>query len=118
MKNRLSILFVLLTYLLTWVVEILAALTKYGYATVNVSKGLQTICTLSPGFTALLLTGVYFKKRGLLLLCRSIVKWRVKIKWYLLILGSIALCGLSLILYNLMYLQAIKPDEAYNFIFY
>jgi len=119
MKKHLGVLFVLVTYILTWSVEIPIALTKLGYAAINISKGLQTICTLSPGIVAIILTGIYFKKNSLKLLLKAIVKWRVKIKWYvIIIILGIALCGLSLLLFDWIYSQNNKPDQAYNFIFY
>ena len=62
MKKHAGFLFVLLTYILTWSVEIPVALTKHGYIAINISKGLQTICTLSPGVVALTLTAIFFKK--------------------------------------------------------
>ena len=119
MRKHIGFLFVLLTYILTWSVEIPVALTKHGYASINVSKGLQTICTLSPGIVALILTGIFFKKNGLQALLKAVVKWRVKFKWYgATIILSIFLCGLSLLLFNWTYGQINNPDAAYNFIFY
>lgn len=119
MKKHLGFIFVALTYLFTWSVEIPAALVKHGYATIHISKGLQTICTLSPGIVAILLTGIFFKKKGLRFLLKDIVKWRVKLKWYvLLIFFSIVLCGISLLLFNWVYAQDNIPDQPYNFIFY
>ena len=79
MKKHLGVLFVLITYILTWSVEIPIALNKYGYTAINISKGLQTICTLSPGIVAIMLTGIFFKKNGFKLLLKAIVKWRVNI---------------------------------------
>ena len=49
MKKYAGLIFVLLTYFLRWSVEIPAALAKYSYTAINISKGLQTICALSPG---------------------------------------------------------------------
>ncbi len=118
-KKHAGFLFVLLTYVLTWSVEIPTALTKHGYIAINISKGLQTICTLSPGIIAIILTAIYFWKKGLKSLFNAILKWRVKFRWYvaILILG-IALCGLSLLIFNWITGQSIKPDQPYNFIFY
>ncbi|MEP7253161.1 MAG: hypothetical protein ABI683_12300, partial [Ginsengibacter sp.] len=86
MKKHVGFIFVLLTYILTWSVEIPMALTKHGYAAINISKGLQTICTLSPGIIAIILTGIYFGKNSLKSLFKAIVKWRVKFKWYIIII--------------------------------
>ena len=119
MRKHIGLLFVLLTYMLTWSVEIQVALTKHGFTAINISKGLQTICTLSPGIVALLLTVIFFKKNGLRILLKAVVKWRIRFKWYIIIIIlSIALCGLSLLLFNWAYGQINKPDPAYNFIFY
>ena len=119
MKKYIGFLFVLLTYILTWSVEIPMALTKHGYIAIHISKGLQTICTLSPGIVAIILTAIYFGKTGLKSLFKAIVKWRVKFKWYfIIIIMGVALCGLSLLIFNWIAGQSIKPDEPYNFVFY
>ena len=119
MKKHLGFIFVLLTYILTWSVEIPMALTKHGYAAINISKGLQTICTLSPGIVAIILTAIYFKKKGLKSLFKAIVKWRVKFRCYIIIfILGIALCGLSLLIFNCITGQNGKPDQPYNFVFY
>ncbi len=86
MKKYKGFLFALLTYILTWSVEIPTVLAKHGYAAINISKGLQTICTLSPGIIAIMLTAFYFGKNGLKSLFRAIVKWRIKFRWYIIIL--------------------------------
>lgn len=117
-KKNIGFLFVALTYIITWSVEIPAALNKYGYAIINVSKGLQTICTLSPGIVAVLLTLIFFKKPGLKYLLKAIIKWRIKFKWYFIVaILGIALCGLSLLLFNWIYAQINNPAPAYIFYF-
>lgn len=119
MKKDVGFLFALLTYIFTWSVEIPTALTKHGYLFINISKGLQTICTLSPGIIAIILTAIYFGKKGLRSLFKAIVKWRVKFRWYIIIfILGIALCGLSLLIFNCITGQNIKPDQPYNFVFY
>lgn len=119
MKKYVGFQFVLLTYILTWSVEIPAALTKHGYGRMNISKGLQTICTLSPGIVAILLTAIYFRKNGLTALFKAIVQWRLKFKWYILVvILGVALCGLSLLIFNWIARQDIRPDNPYNFLFY
>ena len=119
MKKNAGFLFILFTYILTWSVEVPAALTKHGYTTVHISKALQTICTLSPGIVAIILTAIIFKKSGLKFLLNAIIKWRVKFKWYLIIIIlGIALCGISLVVFNTIYKQNNIPDPAYNFVFY
>lgn len=119
MKKHIGFLFVFLTYIITWSVEIPAALHKHGYAAVNIPKGLQTICTLSPGIVAVILTAIFFKKNGLKALLKAVVKWKVPFKWYIVIIVlGIALCGLSLLLFDRVYAETNQPDAAYNFIFY
>lgn len=119
MKKYVGFQFVLLTYILTWSLGIPSALTKHGYGTMNISKGLQTICTLSPGIVAILLTAIYVGKNGLKLLFKAIVKCRIKFKWYIIIIIlGIALCGLSLLIFDWISGQNIKPDNPYNFVFY
>ncbi len=119
MKKHIGFIFVLLTYLLTWSVEIPIALTRHGYASINISRSLQTICTLSPGIVAIILTAIYFGKNSLKSLFKAIVKWRVKFKYYLIIIiVCIALCGLSLLIFNWITGQSIMPDQPYNFVFY
>jgi membrane protease YdiL (CAAX protease family) len=119
MKKYLGFLFALLTYILTWSVEIPTALTKHGYLFTNISKGLQTICTLSPGIVAIILTAIYFGKKGLKSLFKAIVKWRIKFRWYIIIfILGVALCGLSLLIFNFISGESIRPDQPYNFVFY
>lgn len=119
LKKHAGLLFVILTYLITWSVEVPAAMAKHGYVAWKVSKGLQTICTLAPGIVALFLTAILFKKTGLKVLLKDIVKWRVKAKWYaVVILLGVGLCGLSLLLYNWISAKWNNPDALYNFIFY
>lgn len=119
MKKNLALLFIALTYILTWSVEIPAALAKHGQVSIHIPKALQMICTLSPGIVALLLTMFFFKKRGMRFLTKGIVKWRVKFRWYLfLIISSLVFCGLSLFFYNLICAQHVRPDQFYNFLFY
>ncbi len=119
MNRHIGFLFVLLTYIITWGVEIPVALNKHGYAAINISKGLQTFCTLSPGIVAVILTAIFYKKNGLKTLLKAVVKWRVKFKWYfIVIILGIVLCGLSLLLFNWTYGQINNPDPAYNFLFY
>lgn len=119
MKKNVGFLFVLLTYILTWSVVIPMALTKHGYAAINISRSLQIICTLSPGVVAIILTAIYFGKNSLKSLFKAIVKWRIKFKFYIIIIiVCIVLCGLSLLIFNWITGQSIKPDEPYNFVFY
>ncbi len=119
MKKHPAFLFVLLTYILTWSVEIPIALTKHGYAAIHISKWLQTICTLSPGIVAIILTAIYFGKNSLKSLFKAIVKWRVKFKFYIIIIiVAIVTCGLSLLIFNWITGQSIMPDQPYNFVFY
>ncbi len=119
MKKHVGFIFVLLTYILTWSVVIPIALTRHGYAAINISRSLQIISTLSPGIVAIILTAIYFGKNGIKSLFKAIVKWRVKFKWYIIIIIlGIALCGLSLLIFNWISGQSIKPDQPYNFVFY
>jgi membrane protease YdiL (CAAX protease family) len=119
MKKYVAFIFVILTYFLTWSVEIPTALTKHAYAAIHISKGLQTICTLSPGIVAIILTAIYFGKNCLKSLFKGIVKWRVKFKWYIIIIiVGIASCAVSILIFNWITGQNIKPDPPYNFVFY
>ena len=119
MKKNAALLFILFTFILTWSVEVPAALTKYGYVNIGISKGLQTICTLSPGLVAIILTAIVFKRAGLKFLLNAIIWWRVKFKWYLIIIIlGIALCGISLLVFDSIYQQNNIPDAPYNFVFY
>ena len=119
MKKHAGFLFVLLTYILTWSVEMPAALSKHGYAALNISKALQIICTLSPGTVAIILTAIYFGKNSLKGLFKAIVKWRVKFRWYIIIIIlGIALCGLSLLIFNWITGPSIKLESPFNFVFY
>lgn len=119
MRKHIALLFVLLTYIITWSVEVPLALTTLGFASIKIPKSLQTICTLSPGVAALVLTVIFFKKYQLTGLLKAVVKWKVKFKWYAIVfILGIAFCGLSLFLFDWIYRQINNPDPVYNFIFY
>lgn len=111
--------FVLLTYLATGSVEIPLTLNKHGYAAIHISKGIQAICTLSPGIVGFVLVAIFFGKNGLRTLLKTVVKWRIKVKWYVIVaVLGIALVGFSLLSFDVIYGRVITPDAFYNYFFY
>ncbi len=78
--------FLLLTYGLSWVVEITAALTAYGVLQLHVSNGLQTLAQLTPAVAALLTTWAFEGRDGIKALLGSIFRVHVSLRWYALVL--------------------------------
>jgi membrane protease YdiL (CAAX protease family) len=78
--------FLLLTYVLSWAVEITAALAAYGVLQLHVSNGLQTLAQLTPAVAALLTTGWFEGQEGIKALLASIFRARVSLRWYALVL--------------------------------
>ena len=119
MNKRRITFFLFLTFLLTWVIEIPAALASYGFVNIKVPHGLQTIATLSPGIVALLMIIVYDGRVGLQRLLQQVIKFRVSFGWYAFVLltGSL-LAGLSFLIYNLAWNQNCKVEPLYNLFFY
>jgi membrane protease YdiL (CAAX protease family) len=78
--------FLLLAYVLSWIVEIPAALAAYGVANMHVSNGLQTLAQLAPAVAALLTVGWFHGRKGVRALLASVLKGRVPLQWYALAL--------------------------------
>ena len=78
--------FLLLTYVLSWIIEIPAGLAAYGVVNVHVSNGLQTLAQLTPAVAALLTVGWFRGRGGVRPLLASVLKGRVAIHWYALAL--------------------------------
>jgi membrane protease YdiL (CAAX protease family) len=118
-KKYPGLLFILLTFIFTWSIEIPAALTKHGYFVIKVSKGLQTIATFAPGIVAILLSLVLNGSSGLKAFLKPIIKWRVNIYWYLIIVATgILLTGFSFLIFYLFINNQVKPDTAFNILVY
>jgi hypothetical protein len=73
--------FVLLTYGLSWTIEVPAALTTLGRAQVHVSKGLQTLAQLMPAVAALLTAGLFYGRRDIGPRLLSLLKVRAPVRW-------------------------------------
>jgi membrane protease YdiL (CAAX protease family) len=118
-KKNPGLLFILLTFILTWSIEIPAAMTAHGYASIKISKSLQLITTLTPGIVAIVLSLALGRGAGLKAFLKPIIKWRVNIYWYLSVLGTgILLTGLSVLAFHLFSNKQVKPDTPVNILAY
>jgi membrane protease YdiL (CAAX protease family) len=119
MKKNPGLLFIVLAFIFTWSIEIPAALTKHGYTNITISKGLQIIATLAPGIVAILLSLLLGGGAGLKAFFKPILKWRVGISWYLVVLGiGILLTGVSILIFYLFVNKPVKPDTPVNLLAY
>ena len=119
MKKSGLFLFILLTYLLTWAVEIPIAFSSHGLSNIKIPKGLQTVSTLTPGLVALLLTGIFGGTNSLKLLLRQLIKWRVPFKWYAFIfITGVLISGFSLLIFLVVTKENVHVEPAYSLLFY
>ena len=119
MKNKSTLLFVVLTFVITWSVEIPVALVKYGYLAIKIPKGLQTLSTLAPGMAALLITALLPGKNGIAKLLKPLFQWRIGLKSYAFIFGTgILLPFLTLLIFSVVSGQPIQIEPATSLLFY
>ncbi|HEY1869935.1 MAG TPA: type II CAAX endopeptidase family protein [Chitinophagaceae bacterium] len=119
MQNRSILLFVVLTIVITWSVEIPVALANYGYLTIKIPKGLQTLSTLAPGIGALLITAFLPGKNGIAKLLKPLFQWRIGLKWYAFIfVTGILLPFLSLLIFSVVSRQPIMIESGTSLLFY
>jgi membrane protease YdiL (CAAX protease family) len=119
LKKNPALLFVLLTFILTWSVEIPAAMTRYGYLDIKFSKGSQIMTTLIPGVVAILFSLMLGGGAGLKAFLKPIIKWRVNIYWYLFVLSiGLLLTGVSTLIFYLFIDKKVKPDTPLNILVY
>lgn len=119
MKKSAGFLFVFLVYSFTWSIDIPVALTQYGYLSVNISKGLQTLSTLAPGIVATILTAIFFGKQGVTSLLKPVLRWKVKFVWYLIVIViGIILPAISLVIFDAVSEKITKLEQPITFLFY
>lgn len=85
MKKYSLLLFFLLTFALTWMMWLPAALTKLngGVPTLGPDNPIGQFGRWAPGLVAIILTSLIAGKQGLGALFRPLKIWRVNIGWYL-----------------------------------
>lgn len=76
--------FLLLTYGLSWAIEVPAALTAYGLFHVRIPKGLQALAQFTPAIAALTTAGVFYGSSAIKAALAPLFKVRVSILWYAL----------------------------------
>ncbi|WP_295670208.1 type II CAAX endopeptidase family protein [uncultured Mucilaginibacter sp.] len=91
-KIRIAVIFIFLTFLITWGINIPLALAAHHQIKFSVPRWLEITSTLSPGIVAFFITIFQYKKAGFTTLLTKIVKWRVNYKWYLFVLLIPAVC--------------------------
>ena len=107
-------LFILLTFLITWGVNIPLALAAHHMIKFNVPRWIEITSTLSPGFVAIILTSIQLGRGSLRVLLLKIFQWRVRLKWYLFALLVPAGCVIaSLCIYHSVYRQSVDLSEWY-----
>jgi membrane protease YdiL (CAAX protease family) len=119
MKKGGVFLFIIITYLITWAIEIPAAFSTHGLANFKIPKSLQTVSTLTPGIVAILLTAIFEGTNSLKLLLKQLLKWKVSFKWYafVLVIGALV-SGFSLLMFLLITRQKIQLEPAYSLFFF
>lgn len=75
-----------LTYLASWLIEVPAALTRYGLLHTSISHGLQTAAQFAPALAALITTVLLFGNGSLRRLLFPLMKARAPLQWYALAL--------------------------------
>ncbi len=100
-RHTLSVFFVLV-FALTWPLAIVDALGSHGVLPFRVSIPLQLLgIAYMPTVAALIVTALTSGKAGVRALLRTLLIWRVGIRWYAVaIFGAALVCFGSVILYN------------------
>lgn len=112
--SQTAILFLCLTFLVTWGVNIPLALVAHHIIKFSVPRWVEITSTLSPGFVAFILTTIKFGRKSSKELLLKIIRWRVNVKWYLFALLIPAGCVIaSLYIYHTVYRQSVDLSEWY-----
>jgi membrane protease YdiL (CAAX protease family) len=96
--------FFVLAFALTWPLEIVDALGSHGVLPFRVSIPLQLLgVAYMPTVAALIVTALTSGRAGVRALLRTLLIWRVSIRWYAIaIFGFALVCFSTIILYNLV----------------
>jgi hypothetical protein len=78
--------FLLLTFGLSWAIEIPAAFAVYGWSSIRMPREMQTLAQLTPALAVLLTTCIFSGARALLPLLGGVTRVRARAGWYLLAL--------------------------------
>lgn len=120
MSNKTNIiLFIFLTFLITWGIEIPAALASHGVLQLKVPRMLNQFATFSPGVVAILLSIINIKEGGFKKLIKGVMKFKVPFKAYgfAIFTGSIV-AGISLVIYSLLFKSPISLLPFYTLFIY
>ena len=74
--------FLVLTYGMSWAVDVPAALAARQVIKLHVPQGLQTSAQLAPALAALIVAGYFGGRRGLMSLAASVFRGRAPLRWY------------------------------------
>jgi membrane protease YdiL (CAAX protease family) len=104
-----------LVFLITWSIEIPAALYQDHLTSLNPPKWLQNVGTWAPGIVAIVLSVIYGGKQHLRNLLKPLIQFQHPLKWYLyaLFFGSI-ISLISFYAYKTFSGIAIPLDPVYN----
>ena len=113
-KFRTAVIFIALTFLITWGINVPLALAAHHIIRFSVHRWVEIMSTLSPGIVALLITAVQLGKISLKDLLLQIVKWRVNLTWYIFAVFIPALAvAASLWIYHIIFHQSVDASEWY-----
>jgi membrane protease YdiL (CAAX protease family) len=99
-KRSQIIIYVFISYLLTWIYTVPKALQSQGIITNNVPVFLEYIGAFGPAIAAIAVVGLINGKDELQKLLNRIKIWRVDFKWYLIALfGQPFIWGIAILLY-------------------
>ena len=111
-------LFILLTFIFTWSIEIPAALYKHGLSGAKIPNGLQTFSTLAPGIVAIFLSLVFGGIKNLKKFLFQLIITKRPIKWYVIsIFTGIFITGFSLLIFSWILNHFYTPDNISNLFF-
>lgn len=118
-KTRAASLFIFFTYCITWAIKGPEIADRYGFLTIHVSKMLDMVSTLSPGIVAIILAWIISGRKGLAVLLKPILSWRIGIRWYLIVMVfGILFTGMTLLIFNAFTHHAVKLESPAFLLFY
>jgi membrane protease YdiL (CAAX protease family) len=107
-KNRSLILFFLLSYALSWAIEVPLALQAQGITDSNIPYSLHYLAGYGPMMAALIMTGLMEGSAGLHELLGRMLKWRLKPVWWLAAIAPLAIYLLVEVISWLVQGQALE----------
>lgn len=111
-KEHPLVTFFLLTFLITWAGQLPTAASSHGWLPFHLPPVVGLLATYGPALAALLTVGMTKGRAGLLQLLRHVIRWRVGIQWYLVVLGLPGILASAALAFALL-LGGTFPDLAH-----